>query len=466
MKKILALLLAAVMLCGMIATASAAEFTDAGEIDVKNTEAVTVLSGLGIIGGMGDGTFQPNGTLTRAQAAKIIAYMLLGKDGAEALPADTAAFDDVPTSHWSCKYVNYCAEKGIVSGVGNNKFNPNGTLTGFAFGKMLLVSAAGFNAEQEGLVGSSWESNVSKLLKSEDLTLGVTVSSDGLRRQDACHLALNTLFYGEADDPYSTLAYKTFKVSRMGGKGKRENYFRPSTIYSSETENAYWEGTEITVDTSPLFVSLNGEVTGGKLYTAVNGHEVGVDNMVVYRNGNAAKTEGVVNTIAKGSTDPFEKSRVYNGTSLEVYYDATDDFFTFIILGRRTATVTEVTPAVKTSDGTILEQGLVTLDNGLSCVNNELTAEDVGKRVFTWGVSKTSWNDEFSSLNDVTRGKIVTGTLQAASGAGVTVDGKTYVMPSRFTKTTGQAYLDGGGAIGDTVNIFVSEYNLAYDIWQ
>ena len=82
MKKLIALVLAIAMVMSMVCFASAEEFTDADKIDQMNTEAVTVLSEMGIIAGMGDGTFAPQGTLTRAQAAKIICYMLLGADKA------------------------------------------------------------------------------------------------------------------------------------------------------------------------------------------------------------------------------------------------------------------------------------------------------------------------------------------------------------------------------------------------
>ncbi|MBQ7566795.1 MAG: S-layer homology domain-containing protein [Oscillospiraceae bacterium] len=465
MKKILALLLAVVMVCGMIATASAAEFTDAAEIDKKNTEAVAVFSELGIIGGMGDGTFQPNGTLTRAQAAKIIAYMLLGKDGAEALPADTAAFADVPTSHWSCKYVNYCAEKGIVSGVGSGKFNPSGTLTGFAFGKMLLVSALGFNAEEEKLVGSDWDLNVNRLLKSERLNMGVTVSSDGISRQNACHLALNALFHGEEDDPYETLAYKTYKVTRMGAKGEKKDLRRPNTVYTSENENAYWDGTDLTVQASPFFVSPSGTVTGGKIYTAVGERELSEDQVEVWRNGIASKT--VTINAAKGVTAAFESNRNMTGISMEGYYDAVNDFYTFLVSSRKATTIVAVTPAIKSGDGRVIEPGSVTLANGGEVATDDFTEADVGRRVITRGVSSgTSWANEFESVVEVIRGTIVTGVLSAASKTSVTVAGKTYNMPDKNTKTTGEDYLNGGGQIGDTVNIITDEYNCAYDIWQ
>ena len=55
-------------------------FSDEGEIDEYAVEAVTSMAEGGIINGMGDGSFAPNDTATRAQAAQII-YLMTKKGG-------------------------------------------------------------------------------------------------------------------------------------------------------------------------------------------------------------------------------------------------------------------------------------------------------------------------------------------------------------------------------------------------
>ena len=67
LKKILALVLA--FACAFTMFAGAA-FTDSA--DIKATEAVDTLSALGVIDGYTDGSFKPNGTVTRAEMAKMI----------------------------------------------------------------------------------------------------------------------------------------------------------------------------------------------------------------------------------------------------------------------------------------------------------------------------------------------------------------------------------------------------------
>ena len=75
MKKLLALVLALVMSMSLV-TISNADFKDADKIDY--TEAVDVMNAAGVLIGDENGNFNPKENLTRAQAAKIISYLLLG----------------------------------------------------------------------------------------------------------------------------------------------------------------------------------------------------------------------------------------------------------------------------------------------------------------------------------------------------------------------------------------------------
>lgn len=94
--------------------------------DVKNhanQTAIEQLASRGIINGMGKGTFAPNKTMTRAEFAAIVTRAL----GLAA--KDTKAFTDVPSSKWYAGYIGTANSSGIVNGVGNGKFNPEGTIT-------------------------------------------------------------------------------------------------------------------------------------------------------------------------------------------------------------------------------------------------------------------------------------------------------------------------------------------------
>ena len=198
LKKVLSLSLAFVMLLGLMmvgAGAATTNFSDAD--DINYTEAVDVMSAIGVFEGTNNGDFQPNGDLTREQAAKIITYMLLGQEAADKLGTLTAPYKDVPANKWSAGSIAYCANMGILAGDGNGYFYPTQNVTGYQFAKMLLV-ALGYDAEREGLVGSDWTINVSKLSLTNALDTGLDNGSDinlanDLTREEAAQMAFNTL---------------------------------------------------------------------------------------------------------------------------------------------------------------------------------------------------------------------------------------------------------------------------------
>jgi hypothetical protein len=83
-------------------------------------EAVDYVLTKGVMEGNSDGTFTPNGTLTRAQLAQIL-YNAAGKPEATA----ENPFTDVPENQWYAKAVIWAAQAGVVEGYGDGKFGPN-----------------------------------------------------------------------------------------------------------------------------------------------------------------------------------------------------------------------------------------------------------------------------------------------------------------------------------------------------
>ncbi len=159
LKKTLCLVLAVIMAVGVLVIPAGAAYDD--DAKIEHDEAVAVLSGLDILGGYaGSNVFGANDTLTRAQAAKIVAAIDLGAKGAEKLSTTVTPFNDVK-GHWAAKYIAYCANKGYISGNPDGSFAPEGKLTGYAFAKMLLC-ALGYDPNTEGFqnAGAAWEANV------------------------------------------------------------------------------------------------------------------------------------------------------------------------------------------------------------------------------------------------------------------------------------------------------------------
>ena len=182
LKKTLCLVLALVMVLGLCAfNVSAAEFTDTAAIKYK--EAVGVMQAAKVLAGFEDGSFRPDGTLTRAQAAKMIACMMGFGD-----LKGTSSFTDCK-GHWADSYIAFCAKENIVAGYGDGTFGPEDTLTGSQWAKM-VICAIGYNAAAEGISGADWEIAVAKKVKSLNLAANIE-GFDGTKkisREQACEL--------------------------------------------------------------------------------------------------------------------------------------------------------------------------------------------------------------------------------------------------------------------------------------
>lgn len=81
-----------------------------------------------VLEGYGDGLLHLEDSLTRAQMATII-YRLLDTDTLAKYDRATSNFTDVSPTAWYSRYVSTIANAGIVSGVGNGCYNPEGKLT-------------------------------------------------------------------------------------------------------------------------------------------------------------------------------------------------------------------------------------------------------------------------------------------------------------------------------------------------
>ena len=172
-----------------------AAFTDSADIKV-DAEVVDTLVALGVVNGYDDGSFKPNGTVTRAEMAKMI-YVLRtngGTDAATYAEKMSTNFNDV-NNHWASGYIKYCYAYGIVAGKSSTVFAPDAPVTTVEAAKMLLVYS-GVDAAQSGLTGAQWKANTMKLADQDGLLKGVEADIDApLPRQYAAQMIYNELAY-------------------------------------------------------------------------------------------------------------------------------------------------------------------------------------------------------------------------------------------------------------------------------
>ena len=193
-KKVLSLVLCVAMLLSVMVMGTGAAFTDQDEI--QNAEAVDMTSALGIIDGYEDGSFQPAENIERGEAAKMISAMLNG--GRDAVQETTeSSYTDVLGSvdAWANKYIEYCTARGVVSGVGGDRFAPASDVTGTQLAKMLLVSL-GYDADKEAYQGTTmWSVNVNTDAVAAGLYAGIETidMSAPLSRDNAAQMIWNAL---------------------------------------------------------------------------------------------------------------------------------------------------------------------------------------------------------------------------------------------------------------------------------
>ena len=91
-----------------------------------NDPVIIQANALGIVGGMGDGTFAPDKLVTREQAALMLSRVYTKLGGEIPQVEGTTFADNGEISNWAMDAVAFMADQEIVNGVGGNKFDPQG----------------------------------------------------------------------------------------------------------------------------------------------------------------------------------------------------------------------------------------------------------------------------------------------------------------------------------------------------
>lgn len=240
-KKVLALVLVLASLLGLATMAGAAtEYKDADKINADYTEAIKVLDLIETMQGYPDGNFKPTATITREEAAKVIAIFDNKDADISTYYTSINPFTD-EKGRWGESYVGYGYRAGIIAGMNATTYAPTSNVTGTQFLKMALVTL-GYDQEKEGFVGTSWAVNVLALAKKigliDNLADGWKPEHD-LTREEAAQILLNTL--------------------------------NSDTIeYAQEAKSANWKPTEkdgVVTWGGKLYLTVAGAVkTGNKLY--------------------------------------------------------------------------------------------------------------------------------------------------------------------------------------------------------
>ena len=244
MKKLLAMVLALVMTLSLAVSANA--FKDDTKISDDYAEAVAVLNGMGVFKGYEDGSFKPEGNITRAEVSAIVyrVYTQDVKDAKASMYATYNKFSDMAGAGWAQGYIGYCANAELVKGYPDGTFKPSGKVTGYEVLAMIL-RAVGYDKNGE-FSGADWalhvaqtaqQAGVLKNVKGIDLNAPATrelVAELLFRAIAESSTVTYTPAFGYVTDKVlgnaaPTLGYKNFKLV---GKDSADKWGRPATKWT------------------------------------------------------------------------------------------------------------------------------------------------------------------------------------------------------------------------------------------
>ncbi len=183
-KKLLNLLLAAVMLLLTVATPFNAAQAASG-----TNNAEKVIDALGIMKTDKGSTNSPANQVTRAEFAQMLVNISSLKDQTSA-KSNVSLFKDVSKSHWASGYIQAAISQGWMSGYINGSFKPSQSVT--------LIEAVNGVLKVLGYTNSDFTGNISAaemaLYDSKDLDKNITkTKNQALTRNDCMNLFYNTL---------------------------------------------------------------------------------------------------------------------------------------------------------------------------------------------------------------------------------------------------------------------------------
>ena len=363
MKKLLALVLALVMTLSLAVVGSNAAFKDADKVSATYAEAVDVLAGMKVFQGYTDGSFQPEGSITRAEVAAIVYRLYTGDvtDKQASLYATYNKFNDMNGASWAKGYIGYCGNAGLVKGYDAKTFGPSDKVTGYQALAMIL-RAVGYDKNNE-FTGTDWQLHVAQY--AQQLGILKNVKGEDLNAAASRQLVAELLFQTAAKVPcvnYTAALGYTDTSSILGTTKNNTLGFKNFGLTKTADTTDKWG--------RPLYKWTNGK-TGSALVTYATvkatpvatyqkavtecdvAHDAGlkVDTAyTLYVNGQKQATTYTVNL-----TDTVTKMGA-QGRLFEVYDD------TIVMIDTFLAKVTYVAPAAYDAQGHLRTEATIKLD--------------------------------------------------------------------------------------------------------
>lgn len=473
MKKVLSIVLSvAMVICLMPAMAFAADsnstaatglskFSDASSITKK--EAVSVLVGLGVINGRGDGTFDPKGDVTRAETSTLVSILVRSGDSSSLSAPSKDPFTDVAKDNWAAPYVAYGVSQGYLNGRGDGTFDPTGNVTTAQLAT-ILEQILGYSKTD---VAYQWPENAMAYANEANLLTGISKgANDNLDREEAAQMIFNALKATDVVKGTVTGENGSTGYSAVTNKASQDYMDRSAT---KDDENYSDEAT-----TEQLVEKLFPKVTCGATDTDNFGR-----TSTAWKNGRTQISDDVTETpaytytseqkdLVKGDLKGYDLSSVdvfTNGVDKKVDFTATDkniDNLTgngVLVELYTNAKDTAITKAVvvnytaKTVDKA--SNGTITFKDGTSLKSTDAGYDAVKAAVAGDRVLVATKTDNKTTVLDAYLATTVTGVVSRSTATTATIDGTSYsyALNKVGTATANTAsqtvYLDKYGFIVD-----------------
>ena len=417
MKKLLAMVLALVMTLSLAVSANA--FKDDKSISDDYAESVAVLNGMGVFKGYEDGSFKPEGNITRAEVATIVYRIYtadVAKNDKSGLYATYNKFSDMAGAGWAQGYIGYCANASLVKGYPDGTFKPSGKVTGYEVLAMIL-RAVGYDKNNE-FSGADWALHVAQTAQQLGVLDNVAKTTD-LNAPASRELVAELLFQGiqKAQVTYTpAFGYVTDKVisTKTNSLGEK-NFKLASAAAADKWGRPATKWTYTTGDKATTFVEKP-DLTYTKAVTECDvAHDAGLKVDTAYTlivNGQTASTKYTVNLTDTKTTMGAQ------GRLFEVYDD------TIVMIDTFLAKVTYVADITYDAQGHVKTPATITLevyDSKTAPKTTALTLKDYDNN---YGYAK----DEYVLINAYT---------DATNS--VTVSGKVYNNNKQYAEIVSKA---------------------------
>ena len=371
MKKLLAMVLALVMTLSLAVSANAA-FKDDKSISDDYAESVAVLNGMGVFKGYEDGSFKPEGNITRAEVATIIYRIYtadVAKNDKSGLYATYNKFSDMAGAGWAQGYIGYCANASLVKGYPDGTFKPSGKVTGYEVLAMIL-RAVGYDKNNE-FSGADWALHVAQTAQQLGVLDNVAKTTD-LNAPASRELVAELLFqaiqvptvtytpaFGYQADKVQKLeqvsiGYKNFKLA---SDDSEDAWGRPTTKWYKDSDKDLkfdsFEDTYAEVTATPK-ATFNVETSQCDICEALG----------------VKKTTTVVDTYTNGKLDTKDVTYTATATKAMVgaqgeqieFYQNADGDYRLVVIDTYLAYVNEVVTEKTDSKNHITRDAYMSLD--------------------------------------------------------------------------------------------------------